>query len=102
MLGLAIHHSHLEDRYQNHFLIAALAVAGLAAHLSSQSLMGGIQTYLPFCVILALCWSAVVHRLGRGLSRCRSRQEDSMGQSWERLRGEEELLPSETKLGLVE
>lgn len=83
LLGLAIYHSHLDDPYQNYFLVAGLGFAAIVAHVSSQSLMSGLQTYLPICVMLALCWSAVVHRVGRAMSRYRSRQKRSKGGQWE-------------------
>ncbi len=80
LLGLAIWHSHLNDRYQNYFLVAGLASAIIIANNSSQGLMCGIQTYLPFCIILALCWSAVVHKLGRAVSRNWRQQEETSQQ----------------------
>lgn len=77
LLGLAIYNSHLDDRYQNYFLVAGLATTTIIANNSFEGLLCGIQTYLPFCVILALCWSAVVHKLGRAVSRSRRQQKES-------------------------
>lgn len=82
LLGLAIYHSHLDDRYQNYFLVAGLASATIIANNSSQGLLCGIQTYLPFCVVLALCWSAVVHKLGRAVNRSRRQQKESFSTAW--------------------
>ncbi|KAI9872412.1 MAG: hypothetical protein M1830_001640, partial [Pleopsidium flavum] len=73
LLGLAIYHSHQEDRYQNYFLLVGLGCATIVAHLLPQSPMTSLQTYLPFCVILALSLSALVHRIVRASTPNRSR-----------------------------
>lgn len=85
MLGLAIYHCHLQDRYQVYFLIIGFSFAALIAHVSHRSAMTTLQTYLPFCVILALCSSAIVHMTWRAMSpaRCWDPQTERQGNTQE-------------------
>jgi len=74
LLGLAIHHSRRQDRYQNHFILAGIGCTGLIAIHLPQDTMVCIQMYLPFGMIFALLFSAMVHWLVRNMNAMRREQ----------------------------
>jgi hypothetical protein len=61
--GLLFYHMHHEDRCQNQFVLAGIASALSAALILPVDMGTYIQTWLPIYMLIALCLSAVLHRI---------------------------------------
>lgn len=69
LAALYLHHCHRVDQYQNAFLAGSacgtiLLSCAIQFMFPQTRWLKSLQTYLPLAIILASCFSAVIHRLG--------------------------------------
>ena len=100
LAALYLHHCHRVDQYQNAFLAgsacgAILLSCAIQFMFPQTRWLKSLQTYLPLAIILASCFSAVIHRLGILDSTSRGHKASGQGSAivrqWNRL--DEKSIP---------